>query len=95
MRGQYDKLGGQYTNELEAKVATGMDAAKLAYKAAVENQDVDAQVNAQRAISQLSVEEARLRGIQQQQAARAQQPVEQMVAQPQPQNNAYATTANR
>jgi hypothetical protein len=89
MRGQYDKLGGQYTNELEAKVETGMHAAKLAYKAAVENQDVDAQVNAQRAISQLSVEEARLRGLQQQQAIRAEQPVEQAVAQPQaqPQNN--------
>ena len=89
MRGQYDKLGGQYTNELEAKVETGMHAAKLAYKAAVENQDLDAQVNAQRAISQLSVEEARLRGLQQQQAIRAEQPVEQAVAQPQaqPQNN--------
>ena len=89
MRGQYDQLGGHYTNELEAKVETGMHAAKLAYKAAVENQDIDAQVNAQRAISQLSVEEARLRGLQQQQAIRAEQPVEQAVAQPQNQQNAY------
>ena len=89
MRGQYDQLGGHYTNELEAKVKTGMHAAKLAYKAAVENQDVDAQVDAQRAISQLSVEEARLRGIQQSQTERAQQPVEQMVEQPQNQQNAY------
>jgi hypothetical protein len=90
MRGQYDQLGGQYTNELEAKVETGMHAAKLAYKQAVENQDIDAQVNAQRAISQLSIEEARLRQLKQNQAARPTQPVEQEVAQPQqPQQGTY------
>ena len=89
MRTQYDDLGGQYTNELEAKVATGMHAAKLAYKAAVENQDIDAQVNAQRAISQLSIEEARLGQLKKQQLTRAEQPVEQEVVQPQNQQNAY------
>ena len=96
MRSQYDNLGGQYTNELEAKVETGMHAAKLAYKQAVESQDIDAQVNAQRAIAQLSIEEARLKQIKQTQATR---PVEQEVAQPQqtqpqpqqtqPQQNSY------
>jgi len=89
MRTQYDDLGGQYTNELEAKVNTGMHAAKLAYKAAVENQDVDAQVNAQRAISQLSIEEARLGQLKKQQLIRAEQPAEQEVVQPQNQQNAY------
>ena len=89
MRTQYDDLGGQYTNELEAKVATGMHAAKLAYKAAVENQDIDAQVNAQRAISQLSIEEARLGQLKKQQLTRAEQPVEQEVVQPQNQQNTY------
>ena len=89
MRTQYDDLGGQYTNELEAKVATGMHAAKLAYKAAVENQDIDAQVNAQRAISQLSIEEARLGQLKKQQLTREKQPVEQEVVQPQNQQNAY------
>ena len=88
MQSQYNNLGGQYTNELEAKVETGMHAAKLAYKQAVESQDIDAQVNAQRAIAQLSIEEARLRQIKQTQAAR---PVEQEVApqQVQPQQNNY------
>ena len=89
MRTQYDDLGGQYTNELEAKVATGMHAAKLAYKAAVENQDIDAQVNAQRAISQLSIEEARLGQLKKHQLTRAEQPVEQEVVQPQNQQNTY------
>ena len=32
MRSQYDNLGTNYTKELEAKVANGMDAAKLAIK---------------------------------------------------------------
>jgi len=89
MRSQYDDLGGQYTNELEAKVNTGMHAAKLAYKAAVENQDIDSQVNAQRAISQLSIEEARLGQLKRQQAIKSQQPVEQEIAQPQTQQGNY------
>ena len=89
MRNQYDDLGGQYTNELEAKVNTGMHAAKLAYKSAVEKQDIDAQVNAQRAISQLSIEEARLGQLKRNQAIRAQQPVEQEIAQPQVQQGNY------
>jgi len=89
MRNQYDDLGGQYTNELEAKVNTGMHAAKLAYKAAVEKQDIDAQVNAQRAISQLSIEEARLGQLKRQQAIKSQQPVEQEIAQPQTQQGNY------
>ena len=41
VRGQYDTLGNNYTKELEAKVQTGMDAAQLAYKQAVESQNVD------------------------------------------------------
>ena len=47
VRGQYDTLGNNYTKELEAKVQTGMDAAQLAYKQAVESQNVDAQIEAQ------------------------------------------------
>ena len=84
MRGQYDQLGGQYTKELEQKVTTGMTAAKLAYKAAIENQDVDAQIDAQRAISQLSMEEARLTSIkenQEQQLKRKQEVPQQNIAQ--------------
>jgi len=74
MRSQYDNLGTNYTKELEAKVANGMDAAKLAYKSAIENQDVDAQIEAQRAIAQMSMEEARLKQINDAQAQRAARP---------------------
>ena len=84
MRSQYDNLGNNYTKELEAKVANGMDAAKLAYKAAIENQDVDAQIEAQRAIAQMSMEEVRLKQInaaQEQRAARPQAQPQQNLAQ--------------
>ena len=86
MRGQYDQLGGQYTNELEAKVATGMDAAKLAYRQAVENQDVDGQVAAQQSLAQMAIEENRLKNIkagQEQRLAQTPATQEQPVAQPQ------------
>ena len=55
MKGKYDTLGNSYTKELEAKVNTGMDAAKLAYRSAVESQDVDGQVEAQKAIAQMAM----------------------------------------
>ena len=86
MRSQYDNLGTNYTKELEAKVANGMDAAKLAYKSAIENQDVDAQIEAQRAIAQMSMEEARLKQINAAQEQRAARP------QAQPQNLAQAAS---
>ena len=56
MKGKYDTLGNSYTKELEAKVNTGMDAAKLAYRQAIEAQDVDGQVEAQKAIAQMAMD---------------------------------------
>ncbi|MDC1302875.1 hypothetical protein N8Y98_02880 [Pelagibacterales bacterium] len=104
MRGQYDQLGDNYTKELEAKVATGMDAAKLAYRQAVENQDIDGQVAAQQALAKMAIEEQRLANIkvgQEQKLAQTTQPTTQPVAQPQqyqqpqapvdPQADAWAT----
>ena len=73
MKGKYDTLGNSYTKELEAKVNTGMDAAKLAYRSAVESQDVDGQVEAQKAIAQMAMEEARLNQLKQAQEQRTQQ----------------------
>ena len=86
VKGQFDQLGGHYTKELEAKVTNGMDAAKLAYRGAVESKDIDAQIAAQQAIAQMSMEEARLKQIQANQERQFQarkQAAEQPVAQPQ------------
>ena len=73
MKGKYDTLGDSYTKELEAKVNTGMDAAKIAYKQAIESQDVEGQVEAQKAIAQMAMEEARLKNLKQAQEQRTQQ----------------------
>ena len=73
MKGRYDTLGNSYTKELEAKVTTGMDAAKLAYRQAIEAQDVDGQVEAQKAIAQMAMEEGRLNNLKQAPEQRTQQ----------------------
>ena len=73
VKGQYDSLGNSYTKELEAKVQTGMDAAKLAYKQAIETQNVEAQ----KAIAQMAMEESRLNQIKKAQEQRDIQIAEQ------------------
>jgi len=83
MRGQYDTLGSNFTKELEAKVANGMDAAKLAYKQAVESQDIDAQIAAQQQIATMAMEEAKLNALKEQQALQSQKPQAQPQAQTQ------------
>ena len=63
IKNQYDHLGHNYTKELEGKVKAGMMAAKSAYKEAIDAGDIDKQVEAQQAIAQIAMEEARLRQI--------------------------------
>ena len=92
MKGQYDKLGTNYAKELEQKVTAGMADAKAELKAATEAQDVDRQVEAQKAIAQMAMEETRLgqlKNYQNQKVERAQTIQEQYVQQPE---NAVPTT---
>ena len=92
MKGQYDKLGNNYTKELEQKVSAGMAAAKAELRAATESQDVDRQVEAQKAIAQMAMEETRLgqlKNYQEQKIEKAPTPQEQYVQQP---TNAVPTT---
>ena len=92
VKGQYDKLGTNYAKELEQKVTAGMAAAKAELRAATESQDVDRQVEAQKAIAQMAMEETRLtqlKNYQDQQLQRASQTQEQIVQQPM---NAVPTT---
>ena len=98
VRGQYDALGNNYTKELEAKVQTGMDAAQLAYKQAVESQNVDGQVEAQKAIAQMAMEEVRLKQIKKAQEQREVQIEQQKTAaptQPQAQPDQFAQAAQQ
>ena len=91
-KNQFDQLGTNYTKELEQKVTAGMAAAKAELRAATEAQDVDRQVEAQKAIAQMAMEETRLtqlKNYQDQQLQRASQTQEQIVQQPM---NAVPTT---
>ena len=60
MKGRYDRLGTNYAKELEQKVVAGIAAAKAELKIATEAGDIDRQVEAQKAIAQLAMEETRL-----------------------------------
>ena len=73
LKTKHDTLGDSYTKELESKVTTGMNAAKIAYKQAIEAQDVEGQVEAQKAIAQMAMEEARLNNLKQAQEERSKQ----------------------
>ena len=89
-KAQYDKLGAGYTQELEQKVIAGMAAAQAKLKEAIADGDPEAQVNAQRVISQMAMEEARLKQIKQHQS----QQEEQLKKAPQQQEN-YAQMAQQ
>ena len=69
-KNQFDQLGTNYTKELEQKVSTGIEAAKAKLKAAAEAGDIDAQVEAQKAVAQMAMEEARLNQLKVEQEAR-------------------------
>ena len=89
-KAQYDKLGAGYTQELEQKVIAGMAAAQAKLKQAIADGDPEAQVNAQRVISQMAMEEARLKQIKQHQS----QQEKQLKKAPQQQEN-YAQMAQQ
>ena len=69
-KNQFDQLGVNYAKELEQKVTSGMEAAKAKLKAAAESGDIDAQVEAQKVVAQMAMEEARLGQLKVEQEAR-------------------------
>jgi len=61
------RLDKSYVSEFENRVTTSMAAAKLALKNAIESQDVEAQIAAQEQLATLSVENARINALKNQQ----------------------------
>ena len=51
MEGRISKIDNSYVSEFETRVKTGLAAARLALKNAIESQDVEAQIAAQQQIS--------------------------------------------
>ena len=52
-----------YVSEFESRVKTGLAAAKLALKNAIESQDVEAQIAAQQQLAALTMDEARVNSL--------------------------------
>ena len=63
MEGRISKIDNSYVSEFESRVKTGLAAAKLALKNAIESQDVEAQIAAQQQLAALTIDEARVNSI--------------------------------
>ncbi len=63
MERRLSKIDNSYVSEFESRVKTSMAAAQLALKNAIESQDVEAQVAAQKQLAALTMDEARLNSI--------------------------------
>ena len=63
MEGRISKIDNSYVSEFESRVKTGLAAAKLALKNAIESQDVEAQIAAQQQLAALTMDEARVNSI--------------------------------
>ena len=63
MEGRMSKMDTSYVYEFESRVKTGLAAAKLALKNAIESQDVEAQIAAQQQLAALTMDEARVNSL--------------------------------
>ena len=63
MEGRMSKMDSSYVSEFETRVKTGLAAAKLALKNAIESQDVEAQIAEQQQLAALTMDEARVNSI--------------------------------
>ena len=63
MEGRLSKIDNSYVSEFESRVKTGLAAAKLALKNAIESQDVEAQIAAQQQLAALTMDEARVNSL--------------------------------
>ena len=63
MEGRISKMDSSYVSEFETRVKTGLAAAKLALKNAIESQDVEAQIAAQQQLAALTMDEARVNSL--------------------------------
>ena len=63
MEGRMSKMDTSYVSEFESRVKTGLAAAELALKNAIESQDVEAQIAAQQQLAALTMDEARVNSL--------------------------------
>ena len=68
LKTRVSRLEPDYVKALESRVVSGIDAAKAKLHTAREANDINAEVEAQKAIAQLGIEEARLNALKEQQS---------------------------
>jgi hypothetical protein len=68
LRTRFSRLEPDYVKALESRVISGIDAAKAKLHTAREANDINAEVEAQKSIAQLGIEEARLNALKEQQS---------------------------
>ena len=97
LKSRFSTLEPNYVKALENKVTSGMDAAKAKLFKAREDGNIDAEVEAQKTIAQLGIEEVRLNALKDKQSKEKERPIrtpslEQAVApqKPDPKAEAWA-----
>ena len=75
LRTRFSKMEPNYVKALENRVASGMDAAKAKLTTAREAGDINAEVEAQKSIAQLGIEEVRLNALKDRQSQDKEQEV--------------------
>jgi hypothetical protein len=82
LENRIQKTDRVYVSEFENRVNSSLENAKQALRTAIDSQNIDAQVNAQQQIAELSLESARLRSIK---ASQQDQPQKEITINPQQQ----------
>ena len=75
LKTKFSKMEPNYVNALENRVIAGMDAAKAKLSKAREDGDINAEVDAQKSIAQLGIEEVRLNALKDRQSQDKEQEV--------------------
>jgi hypothetical protein len=71
---KFSKVNEDYVKQFESRVKTGLDSAQRELATAIENADAAAQIEAQKKIAALSIDEARLTALKEQQSTKKEEP---------------------
>ena len=71
---KFTKVNEDYVKQFETRVQTGLDSAQKELASAIENADAASQIEAQKKIAALSIDEARLNALKEQQSIKKEEP---------------------
>ena len=71
---KFSKVNNDYVKQFETRVKTGLDSAQKELATAIENADAAAQIEANKKIAALSIDEARLNALKEQQSTTKEEP---------------------